>query len=359
MGILDRYIIRQILLVTALGVVSLTVLMLLGNLFKQLRPLLIDSGAPPSIVMEFVMQVIPFSLIFAIPWGFLTATLLVYGRLSADNEITSMRMAGRGIWRIGMPALVLGVLFSAFSYYINIEVAPRSKDRIADIVWRAASINPKGLLREGQSITKFNNQEIFIDKREGDTLYGMHIYQNTPPAVLHAEEVDVDYNPDTRILDFILHGVFIDMQANDGSRQCARIQEMPWHIAMEPVRTKRVRANAHTNAEIREALDTPGKLSESEALEFSTELPRRISFSVACIVFALLAVPLAINTNRRDTSTGFVLGIAIAALYFVVLVFADLSRKSTGMLPHILLWAPNILTLGLAIILHRRVRLQG
>ena len=80
MKIFDRYIARQLLGVTVLGVMSLSALLLLGNLFKELRPLLVESGAPFTIVMEFIFQVIPFSLMFSIPWGFLTAVLLVYGR---------------------------------------------------------------------------------------------------------------------------------------------------------------------------------------------------------------------------------------------------------------------------------------
>ena len=99
MKILDRYIARQLLGVTALGVMALSALLLLGNLFKELRPLLVENKAPISIVLEFIFQVIPFSLMFSIPWGFLTAVLLVYGRLASDNELTSMRMSGAcGVW---------------------------------------------------------------------------------------------------------------------------------------------------------------------------------------------------------------------------------------------------------------------
>ena len=79
MRTLDLYIFRQLVAVTFLGVLSLTLLLLLGQLFKELHALLVESGAPPGIVIDFVLQVIPFSLTFSVPWGFLTAVLLVYG----------------------------------------------------------------------------------------------------------------------------------------------------------------------------------------------------------------------------------------------------------------------------------------
>lgn len=134
------------------------------------------------------------------------------------------------------------------------------------------------------------------------------------------------------------------------------MDEMPLSINLDKSRSRRIKANRFTNREIREALDTPGYLDKKQTTESATELPRRASFSLACIVFALIGVPLAINTRRKDTSTGFALGILIASLYFLALIFADLSRKNDTMLPYILLWLPNIITVAVALHLHKRAR---
>lgn len=363
MKILDRYIARQLLGVTALGVMSLSALLLLGNLFKELRPLLVESNAPFSIVMEFIFQVIPFSLMFSIPWGFLTAVLLVYGRLASDNELTSMRMAGMSLWRLSAPAIVIGILLSGFCYWINIDIAPRSKQAISELLIKAATVNPKGLLREGQAITKFENQEIYIDKRVEDVIHGMHIYQKasdkSPAAAIHAELATIDFSPENKILNLHLTNVLINMEEENGKKRSILSDQMPLTISMGKLSSRRIKANRFTNREIREALDTPGYLNKKQTREFATELPRRASFSLACIVFALIGVPLAINTRRKDTSTGFAMGILIASLYFVALIFADLSRKSGSVLPYILLWSPNVITLAVALYLHNKARRKG
>ena len=363
MTILDRYIARQILLVTAIGVMALSALLLLGNLFKELRPLLLDSGAPASVVVEFIFQVIPFSLMFSIPWGFLTAVLLVYGRLAADNELTSMRMAGLSLIRLSMPALVIACLLSGFCYWVNIEIAPKAKQAITELIVKAASIDPKSLLREGQPITKFDDQEIYIDRRRGDTIFGMHIYQNDPVTgetkAMHAEKVDVSFDEPAGILHFDLHNTFIDITQPDGKQRSMIVERMPWRLQVRKIHARKIRANRFTNDEIGQALATPGYLNDEQKIEFATELPRRASFSIACIVFALMGVPLAINARRRDTSAGFVLGILIAALYFVALVFADLSRKTAGPTPYILLWMPNVASIVVAWFLHKKALTRG
>ena len=102
------------------------------------------------------------------------------------------------------------------------------------------------------------------------------------------------------------------------------MDEMPLSINLDKSRSRRIKANRFTNREIREALDTPGYLDKKQTTGFATELPRRASFSLACIVFALIGVPLVINTRRKDTSTGFALGILIASLYFLALIFCRL-----------------------------------
>ena len=350
MKILDRYIARQLLGVTALGVMALSALLLLGNLFKELRPLLVENKAPISIVLEFIFQVIPFSLMFSIPWGFLTAVLLVYGRLASEMCIRDS-------------AIAIGIALSGLCYWINIDIAPRAKQSISELLIKAASINPKGLLNEGQAITKFDNLEIYIDKRVDDVIHGMHIYQKadekSPSVAMHSERVTMDFSPEKKILTLNLINPLITTQEEGSISQSVTMDEMPLSINLDKSRSRRIKANRFTNREIREALDTPGYLDKKQTTEFATELPRRASFSLACIVFALIGVPLAINTRRKDTSTGFALGILIASLYFLALIFADLSRKNDTMLPYILLWLPNIITVAVALHLHKRARHKG
>ena len=92
--IFDRYIGRQVWMATLTGVVVLSGVMVLGNVYKKLDQLLGNTELPMSLVGQFILLVIPFSLIFTIPWAFLTSILLVYGRMSADNELVSLRMTG-------------------------------------------------------------------------------------------------------------------------------------------------------------------------------------------------------------------------------------------------------------------------
>ena len=110
MRVVDKYIGRQVLGSTAFAVGVLSLVLVLGNIFKVLLKELVKRPDMDLIyVVQFILNVLPFSLMFTIPWGLLTAVLLVFGRMSADNELVSLRMAGLSMRRIAMPVFVIAV----------------------------------------------------------------------------------------------------------------------------------------------------------------------------------------------------------------------------------------------------------
>lgn len=410
MKTLDRYILRQLLFITALGVLSLTLLMLLGQLFKELHTLLVESGAPPSIVFEFIARVVPFSLTFSVPWGFLTAVLLVYGRLAADNELTGMRMAGLSLWRLSAPAIGLGIALSALCYYINIEVAPRGKQAMSELVMTAAMDNPRNLLNSGQSATKLDKVQLYIEAREGDELRGLHIYPAANDdslktgvgfSSIHASSAIIGkFDVQSRMLELTLRDSVIE-NTQGGVTNMPRIGVMPLKVHI-PIRQRRkLKPNRFTNGEISDVLahlavtqqvtkeqleryaaaasQSPAfpcaaqlwaaaaqdagyynsSMDKKNERAFRTEGVQRASFACACIVFSLLGVPLAITARRKDTSTGFALGILVAAGYFLALVLCEMSRKSGGITPYIVLWLPNVICAAFALWQHRKATFRG
>src|SRR6476660_2027211 len=110
MKIIDRYISRQLIVSLIFAIAVLSFVLVLGNIFRKLLPLLVNHDLPVEYVIGFIAYVLPFSLIFTIPWGLLTGVLLVFGRLSADNELTALRSNGISIGRICVPLVGIALL---------------------------------------------------------------------------------------------------------------------------------------------------------------------------------------------------------------------------------------------------------
>jgi lipopolysaccharide export system permease protein len=111
-----------------------------------------------------------------------------------------------------------------------------------------------------------------------------------------------------------------------------------------------------TNDEIRAEVATNAELSASKKVQYRAEITKRYSFSMACLAFAFIAVPLGLGARRRDTSSGLVLSLLIGTGYFVVTMLSDQFKTDAGATA--MLWAPNIACVLLGLVLFRRARFK-
>src|SRR3954453_4980991 len=142
MRIIDRYITRQLVVNLLFAIVVLSFVLVIGNIFRKLLPLLVNHDLPIDYLVGFVAYVLPFSLIFTIPWGLLTAVLLVFGRLSADNELIALQSNGVSITRICLPLAFVALICTAICLWLNVQVAPAAQERLRSTIFDLATHNP-------------------------------------------------------------------------------------------------------------------------------------------------------------------------------------------------------------------------
>ena len=359
--LLDRYIGRQLLVSAIFAVTVLSVVLVLGNIFKQLLELLINQNAPPSLIFTFIAYVLPFSFTFTIPWGFQTAVLLVFGRLSAENELTAMRTTGVSMARACIPVWVLAVLFSGLCLWINLDVAPRAQARMKDAIFKIATNNPLAVFGNDKVIDFFPGRKIYVGKTEGKKLTNLFIYELDPMSrvkqMMYAEEGDIGIadvpktlpdgtNTVERQIVLNLRKELFEQRDEQHPDDLSRIrngitvQEGSIAISLKELYEKRRKAKGIGALPI-------GELLDSDRPERLVEVNKRISNALGTIALALLAVPLAVTAQRKETSVGFAASLVLGMCYFSLSFIADLAKSRPAYHPELLVWLPNLIFLSI------------
>ena len=368
MKIIDRYIGKQLAVTAILSIAVLSVILVIGNVFKLLD-LLLNHDVPLKYILTFMLYILPFSLVFTIPWGFLTAVLLVFGKLSAENELIALRTSGLSIYRICYSLFLLVLTSIGICLWMNTEIAPRAQLEMRNQISTIATHNPLALFGSDQVIEEFPGRKIYVERKNGTQLYNILVYElndrSEPVSVIQAKrgELITDLENQQMLL-HIMDGRY-ERRDPDAPGDFTKIQqgitikETDYSISLQKLFEKNKGRPNNSMLSLEDLLhkNTEGQ-TEVEITAAKTELNKRFSFSFAALAFALVGVPLAITAHRKETSIGILFSFVIAFSYFFFIIIADNLKKHPHAHPEFLIWLPNVIFIGLGLWMFRRLARQ-
>lgn len=346
MKTLHIYLMRQILTTLVMTVGVFTGVLLLGSLAKELLVLLIDENVGFWTVAKAIGMLIPFILVFALPIGMLTATLLVFGRLSADQELTAMRASGISLVSLVSPVLMFSVLMSVVCAMINLDFAPRARNAYRQMLYDVGRANIELLLPAGTFITQFPGYTIYIGgySNEGE-LKDVSIYtmdEGKVATVFKAKRARLDQDLELNEANLTL---FDGQQVSFTDDLTFYFSELPLNQPLSKNRDSGFGETSLANMSLPDLLIQSEKLERAgiETTPVNVQIHSKIAFSFACIGFTLIGIPLGLQSHRRETRIGIFVALILIGVYYGFFIFAEAQESKPHLHPYLFVWIPNFL----------------
>jgi len=126
--------------------------------------LFLGKGVDFFIVLQTFILSLGHMFALIIPMATLPATLMTYGNLSSENEITAMKSSGISLYRMIRPALFLAIFLTVALIAYNNFLLPESNHKLQNLLIDITRKKPAIELKENK----------FIDAFEGYTIYFRH-----------------------------------------------------------------------------------------------------------------------------------------------------------------------------------------
>ena len=389
MKTLHKYLTRQVLASLLLTVAVFAFVILLLNALRDVLPLLLGGHVSLWLIAKALGLLLPFACVFALPMGLITATLLVFGRFSADQELTAARASGVSLLALVMPVLLLSLLCCGLSAWFNLELGPRSRVLFLNLRYDLLHEVANAQIPEGQVIrfgAEGKQYQFYVAKNRGGELEDVNVYrmQNETnwDVLIHAPRGRVASNAGTNQLVVeltdvrILRGQVIsalgqttfnfspsavtnqtfkpkisDMTFGQLRRELRELQRerlTPGELASPAALAdlQHLNLTIKTNAspaEVGALLREAGAIRNRQIAEVRVAMHREFAFSFACFGFTLVGIPLGIRVHRRETNIGIALALALVVVYYGLTMLGDSLAGRPEFYPHLILWLPNFL----------------
>jgi lipopolysaccharide export system permease protein len=346
MKTLHLYLTRQVLATVLMTATVFTFVLLLGTVLKDILSLLVNRQVTLPMVFTAIGLLIPFVLVFALPMGMLTATLLVFGRFSADHELTAVRASGVSLVALATPILFLSVFMSGVCGYINLEAAPRCRVAYKQLLYSAGVERFGRLLPEKTFIKDFPGKIVYFGKIRGTNVEDVLFYDLDEAGKLakrfRGEEGTLAFDETNKTVTMELRQVWMFDEAMK--------ERGPLYFGEVTVDLEfKQKANKETELDDLPFVELLQKKKELESLGITDATPvqvymhSRVAFSFACIGFTLVGIPLGIRTHRRETSIGVALALMLVLVYYSFFIMGQSLIRRPDLGPHLIVWLPNFI----------------
>lgn len=346
-NILDRYILREFVKILLLVLVSVMALFIIVDYTDIAREVRKNSISASTLLTYYRFQVFGV-LNWTLPISVLVATLVTFGIMAKNNEVTAIKSNGVSLYRIGAPILLVAAIISVVAYFILDFVLPYSNQRTAEL---------KRKIEGRPAITTAEQQKLWYLGKGGRYIINFLAYdrdrkQLTQVQVFEFHPTEFRLTRRVNARKAVWNGqawAFEDgwmrsFTDDDQSTYAPITTPLPLFYPETPedFATEVKPPDQLTYAQLRRYI-TMLRESGYSAPDLAVKLYTKTSWPVISMVMALIAMPFAFKIGKKGALYGIGLALILGMVYWMF--FAIFTKfGEVGNLPPLLsAWAANIL----------------
>ncbi len=367
--LLDRYIFKEMLPPTGVGLLLFTFILLLDQI-AQLMKILASRGADLLTVLRALVYILPSIYSVTIPMAFLLGVLIAFGRMASDSEIVALRAGGVSPARVLRPVMGLGLLASLVTFYVVAVALPAANQAYRELVFSLLVSRA----RTEMSARVFNDDllpgmVVFVSDRPGggDDWKDVFLYDESDPrapalALARRGRLDIDRERRTVVVRLQQGVVHFLKTAEPSSYERLDFQTRDFPLPFEQFFPNVPLAKGDREMSLGELRSRVAELraqgkGRRDTGRFEVEFHKKFAIAAACLVFGLLGVGLSLGSRKEARSAAFGLSLAVIFAYYVLIRLGE-QAGDTGLLsPAVAMWAANVVlgavALGLLAMHHK------
>ena len=352
MRILTRYILKEVSSHALLGIALFTFIIFMRDLGRLLE-LIVRNSAPLPSVGEIFLYTLPTTFTLTLPMGVLVGILVGLSRLAADSEVTAIRASGMGVGMFVRAISIFAIGAWMLGMFNSIYVAPKSAVALNHLQDKLKSSQASFEIQPHVFYEEFKNIVLYVQDATpsgGRSLWrGIFLADISDPSSprvtlakrgallsdspdklrLHLEDgTQQESIPKAKdqysITTFDSTEIPIQLpRSAEHTRDLLPVAELRLHELLGNAARERRAAAPLKNID-------PGTWNYdlSKARYYEIEFQRRFALPAACLVLAMVGIPLGLSARKGGKSTGFVLTILLVCVYyFFSLIGVSMARQ--------------------------------
>lgn len=356
MKILHRYILSQFLRTLGLCLAGLLLLFLVFDFMDRIDNILSEDVSVWTVLQYFLFK-IPFTLTLMLPVAGLASTLLVFGLLSKNSEITAMRSTGVKIIWLAKPVLIAGAALSLAALVLNETLVPYSQKRVKEIY----NIDIR------QKDQKGGYSESNIWWRDGNNFFSAGFFDSRVKNFLDLVQLRMnnDFRVEERInttrtrwvnkeLGWTMEDGIDYLFDNRALKETTSFSKLPLPISKQPKDLFDFTTDPETMSFRRLRKFIKEQAANGIAVgRYMADMHEKIAFPFINFVVILVALPFALTPARSGSMAGsFTAGMILGFTYYAVHSFSIALGRAELYPPLLAAWMANILLGIMGIILN-------